>query len=438
VGQLRIGLAMMVQVVGRAKVLLAVGGAVLLGLACVERPSEAQECPNDPGCNAVLESLVIPSRFSAAANHVFKGEASSPDGLFMDEGIAFSFNRSWDRFGGAGRDDPTEPMASLGLESYWNGNAEVNFDISPPNSSALLRPFGIAAAYNGSGVYFAVGGSPYSSGSSGLLLYAGKGPGTLFTLTDQSGGSASNNLLQMSRQDGSASVAWRAGGVPRVNFALQQNSNANWFSNFGVLKFRGEWDYGEPVMEFESTGVSATLLRSVPAVTDSAPRFMLLAGGNLQWGSGSAATDTDLYRSAASTLRTDGSLVVAGNLAVMGQKSALVTTASYGQRELYAVESPGEWFEDFGTARVVGAQAIVRIDPVFNETISTHREYHVFLTPNGRCTLYVADKEPDFFKVKRLAGSRGCAFDYRIVARRRGHENARLAEIIDTLATKTK
>jgi hypothetical protein len=71
----------------------------------------------------------------------------------------------------------------------------------------------------------------------------------------------------------------------------------------------------------------------------------------------------------------------------------------------------------------------VRIDPVFADIVNTRSEYHVFLTPGGACTLYVADKQPTFFIVKRLTGARGCPFDYRIVAKRKGQENVRMAQI---------
>ncbi len=67
------------------------------------------------------------------------------------------------------------------------------------------------------------------------------------------------------------------------------------------------------------------------------------------------------------------------------------TTISYGKRELYAVESPENWFEDFGGAELIQGRAIVKLDPVFAETVSTEVEYHVFLTPKGDCQgLYCA------------------------------------------------
>jgi hypothetical protein len=413
---------------------------LLAGFIISERRSVcAQECPDSPSCEAVFGSLELPTLSTNAANRVVHAEQASPDGAFMDELIGLSYNRSWNAMTAFGRDDATQPSTWMGLESYWNGNMELNIDISGPNSIAFSRPLGFDAAYNGSVTQLQVGGLPYARGAAGVMLQGGTGSlSSLLTITDQLGRSSYSNMLDMSRSDGTDSFVWRAGLIPRLNFALQENLNASGFGNFGVLKFAGEWDYGEPLLDFESVGTGAILLRSLPASTDSFSRFMVLANGTLKWGPGNLAPDTDLYRSATSSIRTDGNLIVGGNLAVIGQKAALVTTASYGQREVYAVESPGEWFEDFGSARLVGAQAVVKVDPVFGETVSTGRQYHVFLTPSGKCSLYVADKEPTFFKVKRLAGWRHCAFDYRIVAKRRGYEDVRLAEIPPSQDTKIR
>ena len=58
-------------------------------------------------------------------------------------------------------------------------------------------------------------------------------------------------------------------------------------------------------------------------------------------------------------------------------------------------------------------------------------DYHVFLTPRGECEgLYVADARSGSFDVRELHhGSSSAAFDYRIVAKRRGYENKRLEEV---------
>lgn len=48
-------------------------------------------------------------------------------------------------------------------------------------------------------------------------------------------------------------------------------------------------------------------------------RFLLRVDGHLEWGTGVGVTDTNLYRQAAGILKTDGALVVAGDLTVTGK-----------------------------------------------------------------------------------------------------------------------
>ena len=62
--------------------------------------------------------------------------------------------------------------------------------------------------------------------------------------------------------------------------------------------------------------------------------------------------------------------------------------------------------------------------------LNTEMEYHVFLTPNGDCNgLYVTQKTATSFVVRELKhGTSSIAFDYRIMAKRKGHENVRMAE----------
>ncbi|MCS7179352.1 MAG: hypothetical protein RML46_05910 [Anaerolineae bacterium] len=121
----------------------------------------------------------------------------------------------------------------------------------------------------------------------------------------------------------------------------------------------------------------------------------------------------------------------AGALTCTGTKSAVVATRDAGPRKLYAIESPGVWFEDFGRASLVNGQAVVSIDPLFAQTVNLS-DYHVFLTPLGDCKgLYVAEKTSTSFVVKELGGgTSSVAFDYRIVARRLGYENVRLEPLV--------
>jgi hypothetical protein len=91
---------------------------------------------------------------------------------------------------------------------------------------------------------------------------------------------------------------------------------------------------------------------------------------------------------------------------------------SRGQRVLaYAAESASATLEDVGTARMAGGVATVAIDPDFGATID-RTMYHVFLTPDGDASLYVAQKTPEGFVVRETHGGRSTLeFDYRIIAR---------------------
>jgi hypothetical protein len=116
-----------------------------------------------------------------------------------------------------------------------------------------------------------------------------------------------------------------------------------------------------------------------------------------------------------------------GTLGSTGPVVTLAATSDYGHRKVYAVQSTGNWFEDFGEGRLESGRATVRIDPVFAQTVNLEEQYHVFLTPLGDCGLYVAEKTREHFEVRARDGkSLEVAFDYRIVAKRRGYETKRL------------
>jgi hypothetical protein len=107
-----------------------------------------------------------------------------------------------------------------------------------------------------------------------------------------------------------------------------------------------------------------------------------------------------------------------------------------GQRlvSLYAMESPQHWFEDFGAGQLENGTASVALDPTFAETVSGATDYHIFLTPEGDCRgLYVSRKTASGFEVRELGGGGSTvAFDYRIVALRRGFESVRMEDVTDS------
>jgi hypothetical protein len=122
---------------------------------------------------------------------------------------------------------------------------------------------------------------------------------------------------------------------------------------------------------------------------------------------------------------------VSGNLGCSGKVTAVVPTGG-GSRQvaLNTISSPENWFEDFGSGQLSNGQAAVNIEEVFGETVNTGMDYHVFITPKGDCEgLYVSHESPTGFEVHELRnGHSNIAFDYRIVAKRKGFEQIRLAD----------
>jgi len=127
-----------------------------------------------------------------------------------------------------------------------------------------------------------------------------------------------------------------------------------------------------------------------------------------------------------------------GNLACSGSVGghASLPDGAGGSREvsLYAMQSPENWFEDIGSSELHNGAAVVTLDAQYAQTVNTGMQYHVFLTPKGDCKgLYVANETGASFEVHELGGGgSSIAFDYRIVAKRKGYENIRMAAAVKT------
>jgi hypothetical protein len=122
---------------------------------------------------------------------------------------------------------------------------------------------------------------------------------------------------------------------------------------------------------------------------------------------------------------------VNGNLKCSGTISDVVKLED-GSRKvaLHSIESPENWFEDFGSGQLSNGAAVVSLEPTFAQTVNTSVDYHVFLTPKGDSRgLYVTNETATSFEVREQGGgTSSIAFDYRIVAKRKGFENVRLED----------
>lgn len=115
-------------------------------------------------------------------------------------------------------------------------------------------------------------------------------------------------------------------GTPTLSGAVVLSGGPN-ISNGGALAgtFTGSPTLsGSPVFSGDAIfqrSVSTDAAWQNQVSGDGTPRLTADAAGKLSWGPGNAAVDTNLYRSAANTLKTDDSLIVTGNLSVTGDLS---------------------------------------------------------------------------------------------------------------------
>jgi len=121
-----------------------------------------------------------------------------------------------------------------------------------------------------------------------------------------------------------------------------------------------------------------------------------------------------------------------GDVSCTGQLKALAKTQrSSHQVETYSMQASENWLEDFGSGKLQNGVAMIRLEPTFADAANTDVEYHVFLTPRGDAqALYISDESANGFEVRESGnGTHSVAFDYRIVAKRRGHEMERLVDV---------
>jgi hypothetical protein len=125
--------------------------------------------------------------------------------------------------------------------------------------------------------------------------------------------------------------------------------------------------------------------------------------------------------------------ILHGGLQVSGPKSALVPHRDGTHRQLYCMESPESWFEDFGETSLHNGVRKVKLDRDFAALVHTTK-YQVFLSSYDRVQLYVSKRTREGFEIRAMPDAAGkipkkVRCGYRIVARRKDITVPRLAKI---------
>jgi hypothetical protein len=271
-----------------------------------------------------------------------------------------------------------------------------------------------------------------NSGGIGAEINAAA-PGDALDVNAEAAGNGIYSIAQAPKQ--------QQAGVEGV--AVQSSSIGSGYDIYGAI-------WGDTGVD--STSISPTWAIGVLGTADNSHAGVFLNNSSSwttlyvkNYGTGGVGTaTTGLFDTIMAVSKAGTCGVGSGSLSCTGQIKSLVSTEGGARTvETYAMQSPENWMEDFGSGSLVNGKAEIRIDPGFAETVSGDASYHVFLTPNGDSKgLYVVAKSASGFEVRESGGgTSSLSFDYRIVGKRRGYESERLADVTDTftreIATQT-
>jgi hypothetical protein len=189
--------------------------------------------------------------------------------------------------------------------------------------------------------------------------------------------------------------------------------------------FGGIWGDGGPQVDGGSYGVIGTIDAGIAGLfANSSGVDEALEALNYDT-NGFSFVAFNMFHNAGCTINS------VGDLNCTGAKNAIVPLDGGARKvAMSAIESPQNWFEDAGSAKLVSGSAVVVLDSDYTQTVNTEKEYQVFLTPYGDCKgLYVTNRTANSFEVHELGGgSASLSFGYRIMALRRKYESVRFAD----------
>lgn len=323
--------------------------------------------------------------------------------------------------------------SGTGNAGYFGNNSSARVALAGVNSSTdnnAIATYGSVS--NGYGVYgiSTAGTGTYGTTTSGTGVIGASSSGTGILATSNSGtglsvSSASGTGLSASSSSGTA-LEVIAGS--HLGLYSHRSSTSSQASKVGGLP--AVWG------DMPGSGVAV----AIAGTTDDGVAGLFLNNSTgsttLTVSNASTGGTGNIFNTFMATT-PDGVCGVGGGgtFSCTGQMKTLVP-AGGGTREVetYAVQSPENWMEDFGSGSLQKGVAVVVIDRTFAETVSDTSEYHVFLTPRGDSKgLYVINETANSFEVRESGGGvSSLAFDYRIVAKRRGFEGQRHVDVTDS------
>jgi hypothetical protein len=304
-----------------------------------------------------------------------------------------------------------ENTATSGLAAGVYGTSASGYGMYGSGSAAGVYGTDISASGGNDGVY---GTSPSGNGVYGTSL---GGYGVYGASSDSVG------------VVGKGGVGVSGSGAYGVDGFAQGNSTTgrNWVRNSGV--------WGD-------TGGTATTYVGVSATADE--NTALLVANNDPSGdypsmtvqNNTTETHNPVFQTSSPFTYNNTrhcTIDTSANLTCTGVLTGSILGDAGKQTAVYAMQSAENWLEDAGSGQLSNGTARIELDPAFAQTVNAEVEYHVFLTPKGDSDgLYVSNETPQGFEVhEQHGGHSSIAFDYRIMAKRKGYENVRLEDLTE-------
>ena len=379
----------------------------------------------------------------SGASFGVQGSSASPVGVGV---LGENLNSSGIGYGVVGN---SSSSAGVGINGNATSTSGANFGIFGQSfSTSGTGVSGAALATTG----FAVGvaGNSDSTSGVGVVGTATAATGSAFGVKGVSGSSTGVGVLGIADTTAGANLGVEGMNSSPAGAGVQGTNNSTTGSAFGVtaltVSTAGIGIYGVAVEPSITTGADrpvavwgSTTVSGGIAVAGTADDGYAMAAANYSIDSATVRFENqEADDDSGLVLRTigtayDGDCIidVSGDLFCSGTVSGGVLVDNGKRRvALYAMQAADNWFEDAGSARLTHGATVVQLDSIFAQTVNSGVEYHVFLTPKGDCKgLYVTNEGADSFEVRELGGgTANIAFDYRIMARRKGYENVRLAD----------
>jgi hypothetical protein len=281
---------------------------------------------------------------------------------------------------------------------------------------------------NGVGVYGTGGTGVLGTGGTGVYGFGNSGYG-IYGLSNSSHGIvgiSNGNFFGVVGEGGGAGV-YGSGGSGVVGYGTSgvgmygQHVGASILGS--EIPYAGIWG---DTNTLGAAGVAGTGMDGIGGIflNDSPSGNWALVAANYSR-SGPIFTAENMANGVSCTINASAQLHCDGGVGAIVQLDS-------GNRKvaMSGIQSPENWFEDFGSAQLVNGVAVIQLDRDFIQTVSTEKDYRVFPVPNGDCKgLYVTNKSTNSFEVRELGGgSSNIRFDYRIAAIRKNYETVRFAD----------